>query len=249
MMTEGEATNHGARLRMVVLRLAAELGIVVLGVSIALWADGWSTDRREREVESARLVALQGDLIRTLEEVSQTRESADSVAGALRQLVGFTYVDGDDDAVSEAVRYGFFGIPELQPELSVYDDLRSSGELALFSDASLRQALSAMRARVDRLLVYQADLLTVQQLDVDPYVLRRFELSALFRGRPGFEDLEFLTGQADLGTALTADMEARNLALFKLDMLTQFALRLDDVEGDLLSVQQILVAQLERQSG
>jgi hypothetical protein len=245
MMAEGEATNHGTRVRMVVLRLAAELGIVVLGVSIALWADGWTTDRREREVESARLVALQGDLIRTLEEVGQTREYSDSVADGLRQLVGFTYVDGEDDAVMEALRTGFFGMPELQPELSVYDDLRSSGELALFSDASLRQALSAMRARIDRLLVYQADLLNVEQINVDPYLLRRFDLSELFRGR--FEDLEIPTGQADSGTALTADMEARNLALFKLDMLTQFALRLDEVEGALLSVQQILVAQLERQ--
>ena len=245
MMAEGEAANHGTRVRMVVLRLAAELGIVVLGVSIALWADGWTTDRREREVESARLVALQRDLIRTLDEVGQTREYRDSVADGLRQLVGFTYVDGEDDAVMEALRTGFFGMPELQPELSVYADLRSSGELSLFSDASLRPALSAMRARIDRLLVYQAALLNVQQINVAPYLLRRFDLSELFRGR--FEDLEIPTGQADSGTALTADMEARNLALFKLDMLTQFALRLDEVEGALLSVQQILVAQLERQ--
>ena len=85
----------------------------------------------------------------------------------------------------------------------------------------------------------------MQQINVDPYLLRRFDLSELFRGR--FEDLEIPTGQADSGTALTADMEARNLALFKLDMLTQFALRLDEVKGALLSVQQILVAQLERQ--
>lgn len=181
-----------------------------------------------------------------LREMSgQTREYSDSVADGLRQLVGFTYADGEDDAVMEALRTGFFGMPELQPELSVYDDLRSSGELALFSDASLRQALSAMRARIDRLLVYQADLLNVEQINVDPYLLRRFDLSELFRGR--FEDLEIPTGQADSGTALTADMEARNLALFKLGMLTQFALRLDEVEGALLSVQQILVAQLERQ--
>lgn len=247
MMTEREARNHGTHVRLVVLRLAAELWIVVLGVTIALWADGWTTDRREREVESAQLVALQGDLILTLEEVGDKREYADSVADALRQLVSFTYVDGEDDAVTEAARTGFFGIPEFQPELSVYDDLRTSGELALFSNAGLRRELSAMRARVDRLLAFEADLLTVQQLNVDPYFLRRFDLSEFYRGRTGFEDLEFPIGQADRGTGLTADMETRNLALFKIDMLVQYSLKLDDVEDALLSVQQILLAQLGRE--
>ena len=38
-------------------RAAAELAIVVLGVSVALWADNWAAERSDRHKEAARLVA------------------------------------------------------------------------------------------------------------------------------------------------------------------------------------------------
>ena len=219
------------------LRLAAELGIVILGVTVALWADGWAAERRDRSIETARLEALQGDVVRTLDELQQTREFADRVAEALRQLVEFTVSDAPTPAVQSALSVGLLGVPEFQPELGVYDDLRSSGELALFSDASLRQALSRMQSRVDRALSYQADLLTVQQLNVDPYLMRRFELRGLMR-----DLLEDSAGLEGFEPTVLGDLEARNLAMFKLDMVTQLQLRLNEAEEALMRVREHVAA-------
>jgi hypothetical protein len=44
--------------RGILVRLVAELVIIVTGVTIALWADTWVTGRDDRADETARLFAL-----------------------------------------------------------------------------------------------------------------------------------------------------------------------------------------------
>ncbi|MEL7372957.1 MAG: hypothetical protein AAGJ36_00710, partial [Pseudomonadota bacterium] len=49
------------------VRLIAELAIIVLGVLIALWADGWVADRQDRKKEAARIAALRDNVVATRE--------------------------------------------------------------------------------------------------------------------------------------------------------------------------------------
>ncbi len=208
--------------RSLALRLAAELGVIVLGVWIALWADGWAADRNGRRTEAARLEALG-------ENIQQTRtvlaEEYDATLGAAEALQALTAVDDetlsrDRAAVGRRFLLGFFHVPAFTPELNVYEDLRSSGELGLLTDPELRQALSAMDATFELLAAAQEDLATVQQLNVDPYLRERIDLRPCLgfylelpdAGDPAEADLGFLTSR-----------EARNLALFKLDLMVQVA--------------------------
>lgn len=131
---------------------------------------------------------------------------------------------------------GLLFVPNCTPELNVYEDLKSSGELALLTNQRLRQALSAMEASVVQVAGAQEDTEAVQQLNFDPYRLARVDLRPILGPELGLPD----AGPAprpDLDFILTIDF--RNLALFKLDLFVQMD-RAMDVVGERLT----LVAQL-----
>ena len=62
---------------------------MVLGVTIALWADGWVAKRNDHLEETARLYALQENVEDTLAELRGARDNAAGAADTLRELVSF----------------------------------------------------------------------------------------------------------------------------------------------------------------
>jgi hypothetical protein len=53
--------------------LGAELAVIVLGVLIALWADGWVAARADREIERNRVEALRDNVAATRIRLSGAR--------------------------------------------------------------------------------------------------------------------------------------------------------------------------------
>lgn len=210
--------SSAGRTRRVASRLLAEFVVIVLGVWIALWAEGWAADRRERTMEIARLGALSENVSQSLEALRSERDDAAGAADALRELVALSEVSSDPVGVRDAFMYGLLFVPAFTPELNVYEDLKSSGELALLTNQRLRQALSAMEASVIDVEGAQQDMETVQQLNFDRFLLTRVDLRPILG-----PDLHLLDSdpvpQSDFDFILT--MEFRNLALFKLDLFVQ----------------------------
>lgn len=201
-------------------RLAAEFGIVVLGVMVALWADGWAAARGDRAVERARLAALHEDVVSTLEQVRRDREDAEGAIAALRGLLPEATAGLPRDELRERIGYGMLYGSDFHPELSVYDDLKNSGELGLLTDPALRRTLSVMDARLERLRLRQDDLTTVQQLNVDPYLLRNAPVRAI---SAGFLDIDPGSDSEAYDFAAARTREFENLVVFKLDLVMQVA--------------------------
>ena len=108
-------------------RLIAEFAIVVLGVTIALWADSWGTARGDHAEETARLYALRDNVTQTLAIVRDERDRSTGAVDALRKLVNQNEFPLDE--LRDLLRYGLLYGPTFSPELNVYDDLKNSGEL------------------------------------------------------------------------------------------------------------------------
>ena len=225
-------------------RLGAEFFVVVLGVTIALWADGWVAERNERAVENARLVALQDNVSVTLVDLRIARENARGAAAALRELLSSQQYDRQDNDVKELLRYGLTYGPSFFPELNVYDDLKNSGELALLTNSEVRRSLASMEARLELVHFAQTDLITVMQLNFDSYLITQIDLRWLYGPLIGLanvaEDSEF-----DLG--FTSDREFQNLLVFKLDLVEQIDAAYQEAEDALMTVQQTIASQLATQ--
>lgn len=228
--------GNQSRLSQLGLRLVAEFAIVVLGVTVALWADGRVTEQNQRETEAARLAALDDNLRSSLTELRQEQESTEGAAQALRRLVSIGPEELTGEELHEALLYGFLYVPTFQPELNVYEDLKNSGELALLTEPKLRRSLAAMDARLEALRAAQADIETVQQLNLDAYLLARVDLQSIMGDFLGLDGVD--PGEADLSFART--LEFRNLAIFKLDLIVQIAKEFEEAEGALTAVHQLV---------
>jgi hypothetical protein len=222
-------------------RLVAEFGVVLLGVTIALWADGWAAERRERAVETARLEALQDNIAETLTALRSAREEAGGAGDALRALVTRPRSDWDLEDLEEAVLYGATYGPTFTSEMDVYEDLKSSGELALLTDSDVRRALSAVESRLETVAASQADLSTVQQLNLDTYLMNRTDLRPLFRE---WLDLEDALGHVAPDFDFVTDREFINRALFKLDLVRYLDSELEDAENALRTADEAIGLQL-----
>ena len=121
---------------------AAEVALIVVGVTIALWADSWVGERRDLQREHARLTALYADTEETLAAISDLRLEASEAAIALRKIVNLQPPYEPNDTTSDLLRHGLLYGLAFHPEMSVYDDLKNSGELALLTNSALRQRRS-----------------------------------------------------------------------------------------------------------
>lgn len=212
-------------------RLAAELGVIVLGVLIALWADGWVADRANLQAERARTAALRENIVATR---SHLQEAVEEARRAQEALSAMAYWDdpGLLNRQQEIVLRGLLFGPVFTPEINVYSDLKNSGDLALLSSPDLRQALARMDAVLEQLALLQSDVVAVQQLNFDPFVVGELALEGTLGPFLGLEDLPRNTSTPDV------DMQVlRNLALFKLDLVLQLLRGYDDAEETLQGVE------------
>ena len=216
-------------------RLLAELAVIVLGVLIALWADGWVADRADRRVEASRVEALRDNVVATRTRLVEAREEATDAAEALQEIARWTSPDQAIEEGGTVLRGMFFG-PAFTPELNVYADLKNSGDLALLRNVRLRQALANMDANLELLALLQNDVLTVQQLQYDTFLVEQFALVGALGPYLGLEDLpEDPIPTPDL-------RRLRNLALFKLDLVSELMRVFDRVEASLDEVQEVMNA-------
>ncbi len=221
---------------------AAEVALIFLGVTIALWADAWVGEQRDVQRENARLTALYADTEDTLEALSIAHAQASGAATALRNILGLQPPYDHYEEISGFLRHGLlFGLA-FHPEMSVYDDLKSSGELALLTDSRLRQALSHMDSGLEQLRLAQSDLTTVQQLNVDSYMVDHMDLISFYGELTGMDqasdvprsDFEFL-----------GDREFLNRVVLKLDLVTQLEAALAETESRVQDVKDLIEPQLD----
>jgi hypothetical protein len=138
-------------------RALAELGIVVLGVMIALAADSWREDWLESRIEAGYLERLRVDVSAGLSVLEIERETYKSVAKSALALTGgieenVQSVD-DDYLVTnliEATQMGF-GRNEMASDIT-YRELVESGRLNLIRNHVIREKLVAYY-RINELLV------------------------------------------------------------------------------------------------
>jgi hypothetical protein len=224
-------SSRSSSWRELIVRLAAELGVIVLGVLIALWADGWVAERADRNVERARTDALRENIVATRLRLDEAVEEARSAQEALSTMAYWedaALLNRQQDLLLRGLLFG----PVFTPEINVYIDLKNSGDLALLTSADLRQALARMDAVLEQLALLQSDVVAVQQLNFDPFVVRELALEGTLGPLLGLEDLPTVASTPDV------DMQVlRNLALFKLDLIAQLLRQYEEAGETLQGVE------------
>jgi hypothetical protein len=146
--------------KSLVAKAVSELAIIVAGVLIALWVQEWRQSIVDARTEHAYLRRLEADLradsarfAGRIDAEARTRRSAQE---AMRFVTDGWTAGADTAAVLESFnRAGFINF--VRPQSTTWDDLVSTGNIGLLSDAELRQSLGAY---------YQSRTLqTLQEMD------------------------------------------------------------------------------------
>ena len=213
---------------------------MVLGVSVALWADNWVAERSDRQKENARLIALRDNVYETLVDVDDHLEQAVLVAEQLRTIITNPTAPAEEmrDRLSWALFYG----PVFSPELNVYDDLKSSGELSLLTDSALRSALARMDAAMGRIQLAQSDLTNVQQLHIDSFAIDSTPVRLFYAEEIGLERID-TSGEDPF--AFVEDPRFRGRMVLKLDLVTQLEMRFREAGEALVQVRELIDKQLD----
>ncbi len=219
----------------------AEIALIVVGITIALWADAWVGDRRDAQRENARLTALHADTDKTLAAISEIHEDTSDAAIALRKILEMQPPRGPDERVLDLLRHGLLFGSAFYPEMSVYDDLKSSGELALLTNPGLRRSLSSMKAGLEQLRLAQADLTVVQQLNIDSYMVDHMDLTDFYGDMTG---LKLPDGGSIASYEFIDDREFRNRVLLKLDLVVQLETVIEETQSRVLAVKRSIESEL-----
>lgn len=133
--------------------LFAELVLIVAGILIALYIDGWAQDRQDRDREATYLRLLSDDLALIEAEIAQSVEFENSVL-----TTGKAFLDAIsmmDSAADHRPLNGMLGEMSVRRTLSVvsaaYEDLTSTGNIQLIRNPDLRRQIVRYFANVERL--------------------------------------------------------------------------------------------------
>jgi len=127
-------------------RVAGELAVIIVGVLLALWIEGWRQARTDAVVEQEYLQRLETDLLadsaRFAARIVAEERAAASAAAAMR-FANDGWSTGVD-TVTVLKNYNFAGfINFLRLQSTTWDDLVSTGNLRILRNAEVRQALGA----------------------------------------------------------------------------------------------------------
>jgi hypothetical protein len=132
--------------------MLAELVLIVTGILIALYIDGWVQDRKDRETETTYLELLRDDLALIEAEVAAYAEFEQSVV-----TTGKAFLDATSNADSPGEQRSLQGMlseMSVRRTLSIvsaaYADLTSTGNLQLIRSPDLRRQLVHYFADVER---------------------------------------------------------------------------------------------------
>ena len=146
--------------------LAAELGVIVVGILIALGVDTWWQQRQDRGVERESLAAVHtefqenharyGEAIRTHQEIVQ------AVVAVLAASP-----ENCNDELAETLRVAVYRWQTFDPATGETELLIASGRLALIRDANLRRRLASWSSLVSDLVEDEARAVVRRDAMVD----------------------------------------------------------------------------------
>lgn len=173
--------------------VAIEFSVVVLGIFVALQAEDWNQERRDRQLEQVylgRLIDETGANIATLRQYERIFEDKIRFIVALPDLPLPPTIERDPAAFMDRLdNSSWIAIAALRSES--YEELESSGRLALLRDARLRSEIASF------LNDYSSTQLVLSQ-PIGDY--RRL----LFEALPGQAYHEYRTGDEVTDTAAVA---------------------------------------------
>jgi hypothetical protein len=157
--------------------LLVEILMIVIGINVALWFEGWFEDLRDAEMEAQYLADLRDDLradIRNLDDLIQyNADKADKIGGIIKRLDHLGELSSEEQTavIFAPSSYGFF-----QPSNFTYRSMQESGDFRLLSDASIKKLILQLNRNHGDIAVLQGNFLQALDDGYIPLMMSNFDI-------------------------------------------------------------------------
>jgi len=134
-------------------RALFEAAVIAVGVFLALAADNWNDDRKERQLEQDFLDGIVLDLQINNDSIAAAIGTATALKASTERVI-FALENGEaswekpSDFVRDLVFCTYLNVPELSSV--TYDELRSTGSMRLIKDQPFKRKLADYYSRFER---------------------------------------------------------------------------------------------------
>ncbi len=169
--------------------LVVELLMIVIGINVALWFEGWFEDRRERETEAQYLVELRDDLASSIGDLDAVIKLNTAKTERLQAIVAdFDAIKSADQqnlarVIFEPSSYSFF-----EPVDATYQALLESGDFRLLENSDIKKGLLGLSRRWSEIETLQGNYLQALDDGYIPLMMGSFDIIGMELTDPGLLD-------------------------------------------------------------
>lgn len=118
-----------------------ELLVVIIGISIAFALEGWSSDRKQKELENNYLNSLKADLQKDREDLQQVIDSTTVILGYVGEVFEYMFTRPVEDYRRHHITSGYL-TTYFYPQSGTYISLVNSGDINVIQSFELKASLS-----------------------------------------------------------------------------------------------------------
>ena len=154
-----------------------EILMIVVGINIALWFEGWFDDLKDAETEQLYLQGLHDDLASDVKELDSIIESSKAKLERLGEIIPRlpNIVEASPEAQAQAMfvpsSYHFF-----EPADFTYRSMQESGDFRLLSDADTKKGLLKLVRQYRLIDTLQDNFIQAMDDEYIPLMMSGFDL-------------------------------------------------------------------------
>ena len=160
--------------------LLIEILMIVVGINVALWFEGWFQDRQDAEIEEQYLVDLRDDLLTDIENLDFAIKNGEAKSQRTTQFIELmpTLAELPPEEQAQAIytpaNYQFF-----VPSDFTYRSMQESGDFRLLQDAEIKKSILKLDRRHKDIAMLQKNYLQAMDDGYIPLMMNRFDIATM----------------------------------------------------------------------
>jgi hypothetical protein len=160
--------------------LLLEILMIVVGINVALWFEGWFQDLQDAEIEEQYLAELRDDLLADIENLDAVIKSGQTKSQRAEHFIDLlpTIADLPPEDQAEAIytpsNYQFF-----VPSDFTYRSMQESGDFRLLRDAKIKKSILRLDRRHKDIAILQENYLQAMDDGYIPLMMNRFDIASM----------------------------------------------------------------------
>ena len=169
--------------------LLLEILMIVIGINVALWFEGWFQELQDAETARQYVADLRDDLLTDIGNLDRVIEYGETksrqVANIIEQLPGFSGLSPEEQAqaIYTPSNYQFF-----TPSDFTYRSMQESGDFRLLRNADIKRSILRLDRRHKNIAMLQKNYLQAMDDGYIPLMMQSFDLATIRVTDPGLQD-------------------------------------------------------------